>query len=89
MAVTNPLPDSQSRRPAGILQRSSHVESFYKGNMWESSTPLPSDTLQFGAGSFYTVYAELRCTRQSRESNSRLPRAVAPGAFLFQSALSP
>jgi hypothetical protein len=39
--------------------------------------------LQFITGSFYTVFAELRYTLRARESDSLLPRAVAPGAFLY------
>jgi hypothetical protein len=38
-------------------------------------------SLQFTIGCFYNVNAELRCTLRARESNSLLPRAVAPGAF--------
>ena len=44
---------------------------------------IRSDTLQFAASCFYTIDAELRRTRQLRESNSPVPRAVAPGAFLY------
>jgi hypothetical protein len=44
--------------------------------------------LQIVAGYFYIIYTELRCTRQARESNSLLPRAVAPGALLHASRLS-
>jgi hypothetical protein len=43
--------------------------------------------LQFSAGYFYNVSAELRCTLAARESNSLVPRAVAPGAFLFPGTL--
>ena len=40
-------------------------------------------SLQFTTGCFYTIYAELRCTLRARESSSLVPRAVAPGAFLY------
>src|SRR5919106_4249919 len=39
-------------------------------------------SLQFTTGCFYTIFTELRCTLVTRESSSRVPRAVAPGAFL-------
>src|SRR5262245_29119933 len=42
----------------------------------------PTYALQFTTSCFYNAYTELRCTLAARESNSLLPRAVAPGAFL-------
>ena len=42
-----------------------------------------NSSLQFITNRFYTVYAELRCTLRARESSSLVPRAVAPGAFLY------
>jgi hypothetical protein len=44
--------------------------------------------LQFMMGCFYNTYAELRHTLTVRESNSPVPWAVAPGAFLFPVCLA-
>jgi hypothetical protein len=39
--------------------------------------------LQFIMVLFYTVDAELRCTPDIGESNSLVPRAITPGAFML------
>jgi hypothetical protein len=51
----------------------------------EVSEQLWSPSLQFSAGYFYNISAELRCTLAARESNSLVPRAaeqlLEEGAF--------
>jgi hypothetical protein len=45
--------------------------------------------LQFYSDYFYIIFAELRCTHEHRESNSFVPWAVVPGAFLYSFPSSP
>jgi hypothetical protein len=48
---------------------------------------MTNPALQFTTGYFYTVYIELRYTRRTRESSSRVPWAVVPGAFFILTVL--
>src|SRR5919109_329658 len=82
--MAQPPSPTDARQMRGV---SSHKSPGISAGVLFSPSLVPYSTgkpsWQFTAGYFYDAYAELRCTLASRESNSFMPRAVAPGAFLY------